>query len=163
MAGRGGRGSTETAIILSFVLVLLVSGVAFGVTVAGHIALMQSDSIEVTVENTRYSPGSSPTIDVELQVHNPTPRAITFVSAEGIGLVVDGETVLRSTTPEITPWPLRVPANGAAQTTARIRLEAPSTSLKTAIREDRIEVETVLIGRIGTERVQVSTGGESRG
>lgn len=163
MAGRGGGSPARRALAVAFALLFVGTAVAFGVTEAGHVAVMQADSITVGVEGTAYLAGPPPTVTVDLRFTNPTPRAVRLTTTERIGIAIDGEPIVRSTTPEIAPWPLRVPADGTATATATIRLEGPSDRLRRANDNGTVTVTGVFDGRIGTELVQVTTGGSRDG
>lgn len=163
MDGLGSGSPARTVAIGSFVLLFIATGLAFGVTEAGHVALLQSDSITAGVVETTYSDGSPPSVTIGFRFSNPTPRPVTVTAPQELTLRVSGETAVRSTTPDIDPLPVRIPADGTAGATATIDLEAPLPDLRSAIRNGTVTVNGVFSGRIGTEVIQITTDGAADG
>ncbi len=157
-------GSTASTVTVgSFILLFIMTGLAFGVTEAGHVALLQSDSITAGVVETAYSDGSPPSVTIRFRFSNPTPRPVTVTAPQEVTLLVDGVTAVRSTTPDIDPLPARIPADGTAGATATIDLEAPLPALRSSVRNGTVTVNAVFSGRIGNEFVQITTGGAADG
>lgn len=153
------RSVPRRVLLLSFVLVFVMTTVAFGVTEAGHVAVMQSDAIVATVERVTYVTGPPDLVRIDLRFENPTPRSVLVVTAQQIVVERGGETLVRSTTPTVTPRPLRVPAWGEARATASLGLERPSNELRSALRTGEATVRGVFGGRIGDVAVDVHLSG----
>lgn len=158
MAGPGRPSPARLAVLVSFAVLFLGTGIAFGVTEAGHVAILQSDSISATVADTSYAGGSPPVVTVDIRFANPTPRDVTVTSTRQIVITTGDETIVRSTTPRIAPWPLRIPAGGTATATARIHLEAPSETASMAIAAGNVTIIGVFDARIGEQSVQITLG-----
>lgn len=135
---------------VSFLAFLLVSGVAFGVTEAGHIAVMQSDSISVTVQSVTLSDETMDSVEITLRFDNPTPRRVDVNTVRQLVVFRRGETIARSTNPTMTPWPIRVPPSGRATTTATLEPDSVDAGVTSAGGADaELTVRGVFGGRIG--------------
>lgn len=70
--------SGSAVVLTSFVLVFVLATLAFGTTLSGHVAVLQSNNVNATVQETDLS-GENPTVTVA--VKNPTVEPITLVAA----------------------------------------------------------------------------------
>ena len=84
----------RVALASAFLLVFGATTVAFGQTVSGHVAAMQAPSADVTVVD--YEVTDDGGLDVTLQVHNPTMKAIGIPVAQ-INAYVDDELISEGT------------------------------------------------------------------
>lgn len=153
------RLAPRRILLLSFVLVFIVTSVAFGVTEAGHVAVMHSDAIVGTVERAAYVTGPPDRVRLDLRFENPTPRSVRIVTAQQLVIERGGETLVRTTTPTVSPRPLRVPPWGVGRTTASLELDRPSSKLRAAVRSGEATVRGVFGGRIGDVAVDVHLSG----
>ena len=153
------RPSRRGLLVLSFLAVFVVTAATFGVTVAGHVAVMQADAIEATVVGVTYRPGPPADLLLDLRLDNPTPRAVRVVSVQDVVLEREGERLLRSTTPTVAPLPLRVPAGGTGRATVSIDPRPAGPEVRSAVRAGALDVRGVFGGRIGDVAVQVQLRG----
>lgn len=146
-------------LLLSFVIVFIGTAVAFGVTEAGHVAVMGSDAIVGTVEGASYVTGPPDRVRLDLRFENPTPRSVRVVTAQQLVIEHGGEVLIRTTTPTVAPRPLRVPPWGVKRATANIELDRPSSELRSTLRTGEASVRGVFGGRIGDVAVDVQLSG----
>ncbi|MFB6094611.1 MAG: hypothetical protein ABEJ77_06685 [Halanaeroarchaeum sp.] len=81
--------SENGAVLVSFALVFVLATLAFGTTVSGHVALLQSGGVNATVQETDLS-GETTTVTVA--VTNPTVEPIRVVGAR-LQVVADGDRI----------------------------------------------------------------------
>lgn len=146
---------------LAILITALVTVWLFVPTMQGHIAVMNTGSVDVTTSGMSVADGGEH-LEITLMIHNPTRRDIVFYS--GSLHVYDGETQLSDGT--TTPFDeTRVPAKGTMPAQIEIDLNPDRISrTRRALNDGSTTVSGSLRGRIGAEgiHVPVHVGGTER-
>ncbi|UPV99631.1 DUF916 domain-containing protein [Halorussus gelatinilyticus] len=143
----------------SFLVVALVTAALFVPTFSGHLAVMNTVSIDATATDVAMSEDGDQLV-VQIRIHNPTRAAFTasygqlFGKVEGTQLTGTGNEVEETT----------VPAGETRTLTARISVpEEHRDRAARAAKAGNIVVTGQLDGRIRDQRVEVEVTEETDG